>query len=463
MVISRTREEKFTYMTETPVNCLVCRMAVPTVMSMLVTSLYNVADTFFVSLLNNTSITGAIGVIFPVMTVIQALGFMLGQGSGNHVSRALGAKDYDMARKISATGFFNAIALGILLLVLGISSLRPLVMFLGATDTICRYAMQYGGIILAGAPWMMAAMVLNTQLRLQGSAQFSMIGLVSGAAINMVLDPILILGLKMGIVGAALATISSQFISFLILLWGIHRDGNVVPEIKSYSFEFDIHKKIVTCGFPALIRQSLAGVSMVCLNNAARSYGDAIIAAVSIVNRIMNFAYSVALGMGQSFQPVCGFNYSAKLYDRVLKAYFFTLKMIFATLLIASIIGFLFPMHIVNCFSNDTTVIQFGGRLLRMQCTVFYLQSFTVVSNMMMQNVGKILKATILSAARQGLFFIPAVFMLTYLLGKNGLLYVQTVSDISSFLIAFPLTIPVLKELKSKAGMSAFEKTESLY
>lgn len=450
MAISRTREEKFLYMTETPVNSLVRRMAVPTVMSMLVTSLYNMADTFFVSLLHNTSITGAIGVIFPVMTVIQAIGFMLGQGSGNHVSRALGAKDYDLAKKISATGFFTGIAVGILLLVLGISFLGPFVILLGATDTIYRYAMQYGGIILVGAPWMIGAMVLNNQLRLQGSAQFSMVGLVSGAVINMILDPILILSLKMGIVGAALATICSQFISFLILLWGIHRDGNVVPELKNYSFSFQIHKKIVTCGFPALVRQSLAGISTICLNNAARGYGDAIIAAVSIVSRIINFAYSAALGMGQSFQPVCGFNYSAKLYDRVLKAYFFTLKMIFVTLFTTSVIGFTFSAPIVSCFSSDPAVVEFGRKLLRMQCTVFYVQSFTVVSNMMMQNVGKILSATILSAARQGLFLIPAVFILTYLLGANGLLYVQMASDICSFLITFPLTIPILKELKCK-------------
>lgn len=308
------QQEKLTRMTTAPVRKLVCQMAVPTIISMLITNFYNMADTFFVGKLG-TSATGAVGVVFSLMAVIQTFGFFFGHGSGNYISRAMGSQEMDDAERMAATGFGSSFFIGCVLALMGLVFQKPLARLLGSTETILPYAQDYMSIILLGAPFMASSLTLNNQLRFQGSAMFAMVGITAGGILNIILDPILIFGFDMGIRGAALATLISQLVSFVILFAMTRRPGNIRIRLRLYSFRLSFWKEILRGGTPSLCRQGLASVATICLNLAAGPYGDAAIAAMSIVSRIMNFAGSALIGFGQGFQPVCGFNYGAGRYD----------------------------------------------------------------------------------------------------------------------------------------------------
>ena len=305
--------QKFHEMTEAPVGRLVCRLAAPCIISMLVTAFYNMADTFFVGMLKSPSATGAVGVVFSLMAIIQAVGFFFGHGSGNFISRELGKQHMEEAENMAATGFFSALAAGILICLLGQLFLTPLATLLGSTPTILPYSRAYLRIILFGAPWMTASLVLNNQLRFQGSAAYAMVGITSGAVLNIALDPIMIFWMDLGVAGAAWATIISQFISFCLLLAGCARGGNLRIRISKVQLKPAYYVMIVKGGLPSLGRQGLASVATICLNQAAGPYGDTAIAAMGIVQRITMFGGSAMIGFGQGFQPVCGFNYGAGL------------------------------------------------------------------------------------------------------------------------------------------------------
>lgn len=317
-----TAEEKYIRMTETPVPRLITTLAIPTIVSMLITSIYNMADTFFVSQIG-TSASGAVGISFSLMAIIQAIGFTLGQGSGNYISRLLGQKDTEYASKVAATGFFTALFIGSGLAAMGLLLLDPLVYALGATKTIAPYAKDYIRFILIGMPYMAASFVLNNILRFQGSAFYAMLGIGTGGIINIALDPLFIFGFKMGTGGAALATIISQFISFCILFHNSGVGGTIKIRFKDFTPKWVIYKEILRGGLPTFYRQCLGSISMICLNFSAGPYGDAAIAAMSIVTRVFQFAMSAMLGFGQGFQPVCGFNYGAKRFERVQEGFWF--------------------------------------------------------------------------------------------------------------------------------------------
>ncbi len=309
-----------------PVEGLVCKMAVPTIISMMVTAFYNLADTFFVGKLNSNSATGAVGVVFALMAIIQACGFFFGHGSGNYISRKIGGGAYQKAEKMASTGFFASIFVGAMLAALGLILQKPLARLLGATDTMMEDTLAYMRYILISTPYMMASLVLNNQLRLQGNSLFSMLGLVAGAVINIGLDPLLIFTFGMGVGGAALATIISQLISFVVLFIGCQKSSSISIRWKNFSLEKKYYVEIWKGGIPSLGRQGLASVATLLLNNFAGLYGDATIAAFSVVTRIMQIAFSAIVGFGQGFQPVCGFNYGAKRFDRVRKAVWFSVR-----------------------------------------------------------------------------------------------------------------------------------------
>ena len=446
---NKTSESKFTTMTQAPIRGLIVRMAIPTIISMLVTSLYNMADTFFVGQLNNTSATGAIGVVFPLMAILQGIGFTFGQGSGNSMSRSLGRQDRAAAERMSASGFFSAFLAGILLMASGLVFNSSLMRLLGATPTIMPYAVAYVWYILPGAPWLMASLVLNNQLRLQGSAYFAMVGIGLGALLNILLDPLFIFIFNMGVSGAALATSISQFVSFWVLLAGTRRGGNIVPKLRNFTFGLSQYAEILRGGMPSFWRQGLGSVASVMLNVAAGAYGDWAVAGMAIVTRIMMLAASAIIGFGQGFQPVCGFNFGAGLYARVRKGFFFTLQVMLAWMLLISIIGIALAPGIVALFSQDGEVVRFASSVLRFHCYVFPLMSLVFASNMMLQNIGNAFRASLLSMARQGIFFIPAILILPNLFGLVGLQTVQPVADICAFLLSIPLVKPVLQELKA--------------
>ncbi len=444
-------EQKVKYMTTAPIPHLVSQMAVPTIISMLVTSFYNMADTVFVGRINTQS-TAAVGVVFSVMALIQAVGFFFGHGSGNYISRQLGAGEFEDAKKMASTGFFSAFITGIFLGVLGLIFLRPLSLFLGSTPTILPYTMAYLRIILVGAPFMMSSLVLNNQLRFQGSASFAMVGITAGAILNIILDPVLIFGFHMGVAGAALATIISQIVSFLILLRECMRGGNFGISFKSFTPSRHYLYNIFRGGVPSLCRQGLGSVATICLNTAAGNYGgaaaDAAIAAMGIVSRITMFANSALIGFGQGFQPVCGTNYGAKRYDRVKEAFSFCVKVGFGVLIVISVIGFIFAPPLVHLFREDPDVIRIGGLALRLQLAVFPLNAWIVMSNMMLQTIGESLKASIQAAARQGIFFLPLIFLLPRMFGLPGVQMCQMVSDIFTMMLSVPLCLSVLKKMK---------------
>ena len=443
-------KDNYLYLTTTPVPRLIVSLAVPTIISMLVTSFYNMADTYFVGKINTQS-TAAVGIVFSVMSIIQAVGFFFGHGSGNYISRKLGAQETGNAEKMAATGFFWALFMGIFLAVVGLIFLTPLSLALGSTPTILPYTEKYLGIILLGAPFMTASLVLNNQIRFQGNAAYAMVGIVSGAVINVILDPILIFVFDMGISGAALATVISQICSFSLLLYMGRKGGNIRIRFKNFTPSLAFIKEIIGGGTPSLARQGLASVATILLNVAAGAYGDAAIAGMSIVTRIAMFINAFLIGFGQGFQPVCGFNYGAGLYARVRQGFWLCVKVGFIFLLVCALAGMGFAEEIVSLFrKGDPDVIAVGAAALRWQFITFPLGSWIVMSNMMLQTIRKPVKATIISSARQGLFFIPLIFILSHYLGLQGVEMCQAVADLLTFILAIPLTCSVLNEMKRK-------------
>ncbi len=451
-VTSMNPQEKVAYMQSEPIPRLVCQMAVPTIISMLVTSFYNMADTFFVGKIN-TQATAAVGVVFAVMALIQACGFFFGHGSGNYISRRLGAGDYDSANTMAANGFYSAFIVGVVIGALGLVFLEPLATVLGSTPTILPYTKAYLRIILLGAPFMMSSLVLNNQLRFQGSASFAMVGIVSGAVLNILLDPVLIFVCGMGIEGAALATTVSQVVSFVLLLLMSRRGGNICIHLKNFHLTGHYLAEIARGGLPSLFRQGLGSVAQICLNHSAGIYGgaysDAAIAGMSVVNRVTMFANSALIGFGQGFQPVCGMNYGGRKYGRVREAFFFCVKYAAVFLLAVSAAGFFCAEPVITLFrKDDPDVIRIGTLALRFQVLVFPLNAWIVMSNMLLQSIGKAGRASLVAAARQGLFFIPFILILPRFLGLLGVQMSQTCSDVCSFLLALPLTFSVLREMK---------------
>ncbi len=446
-----SQDEKYKMMTEDPIPGLIGRLAVPTIISMLITSFYNMADTFFVGRIG-TSATAAVGIVFPVMAIIQALGFFCGHGSGNSISRHLGSRDEQAAGELAATGFFLAFALGILLMVLGLAFLEPLSRLLGSTDTILPYTKDYLRYILLGAPYMTAQLVLNNQIRFQGNAFFSMVGITTGGVLNVILDPIFIFVFDLGISGAAIATILSQFISFCLLLAGVRISGCVPVRVRNVRFTAKRLREITGGGLPSLFRQGLGSVATTTLNIAANPYGDAAIAAMSVVSRIMMFANSALIGFGQGFQPVCGFNYGAGKNSRVKEAFWFCVKVSTVALLFASILCGILSGHLIGIFRDDPDVIRIGTAALRFQCVTFVLSGWIVMNNMMMQTMGKTLPATVLAASRQGLFFIPALLILPRFLGLLGIQCAQAVSDVLTCILTTIINRKVMSGMQDEEG-----------
>ena len=446
----KDRNEKFILMTTAKIEPLIIRMAIPTIISMLVTAFYNMADTYFVSKIKDVSATAAVGVVFSMMALIQSVGFFFGQGSGNYISRALGKQDTKEAEQMAATGFFYSFFIGIIITVLGLIFINPLALLLGSSQTILPYSTAYLKYILLGAPFIISSFVINNQLRFQGNAVYAMVGLVLGGILNIILDPLFIFTLDLGTAGAAIATVVSQIFSFILLLIGTTKGTNLRIRIGRFSFKPFYLKEITKCGLPSLCRQGIASVASIVLNNVAVDFGDFAVASISIVNRITMFANSAVIGFGQGFQPFCGFNYGAKLYGRVQKAFIFCIKVTTAFLLIVSVLGYIFAPQVISLFRKDPEVIDFATKVLRFQCLTFPFFGIIVMGNMIMQNLGMVLKATFLSTARQGLFFIPLVLILPHFFAETGLQTVQMVADSLTAICAVPLCISVVKYLKDK-------------
>lgn len=442
-------ENKFHQMTEQPVDKLIISLAIPTIFSMLITSFYNTADTYFVSKID-TSATAAVGVTFACMAIIQAMGFFYGHGSGNYVSRKLGAQQYDDANIMASTGFFLAFLTGIILALVAEVFLTEIVTVLGSTPTIVPYAEDYLRIILIGAPIMMSSLVMNNLLRFQGSAAYGMVGIVSGGLLNVFLDPLFIFVFNMGIAGAAYATVLSQFISLLILLFMSTKGGNILVSWHKFKPSIFLFKEIFAGGSPSLIRQGFGSISTIILNVAAGAYGDAAIAGMSIVTRLIFLAGSAMIGFGQGFQPVCGFNYGAKLYKRVREGYVFSLKVTTLFSLCVVCFGHYFAQGIISLFRDDPEVIRIGVWALHYQLLFFPLSGLVVLTNMTLQTTRHTAGAVLVAASRQGLFLVPALLILPRFFGMAGVIWSQPFSDLLSAVISLYFIRIFFKELKQK-------------
>ena len=469
-------ESKFLRMTTEPVETLILKLAIPTMISMLVTAFYNLADTFFIRQLNSDSMVAAIGVVMPLMNMIQAIGFYHGHGSGNYISRAFGRQDLKDAEKMAATGFFCAVSFGLLLAALGLCFCRGLAGLLGAkTEETMVNTIRYMRYILLAAPIMMGSIVMNNQLRFQGNALFSMIGLTSGAVLNLLLDPILIFragdpiglagfharfGAGMGVSGAALATAISQCVSFTVLAIGLQRSDNVKIRLKNFCPTAYYLKGIMQGGLPSLARQGIASISSASLNHSiglfvtGAAMVDAAQAAMTGVNRIMMVLASLLIGFGQGFQPVCGFNYGAKKYDRVRQAFWFCVRLAALVLVGLSALGFVFAKPITNLVTGASPeASQIAVFAFRAQLVTLPLSAWIVLCNMMLQNIGATAKATMLAISRQGLAFIPMVFLLPLGMKAVGLSSIlgielaQPFADLISALIAIPIGAGELKKM----------------
>ena len=445
--------EKFKYttqydkMTKQPVGSLVITLGIPTTISMLVTNIYNMVDTMFVGKLG-TSASGAVGIVFGFMSILQAFGFLFGQGAGSIISRRLGNKDEDSASVVASTAFFSSMFMGLLIGILGTVFNTKMVYLLGSTDTILPYAKTYSLFIMAAAPFMTSTFTMNNILRFEGKASLSMVGLMTGAILNMVGDPILMFGLDMGIAGAGLSTAISQFVSFCVLL-SMFLSGKTQSKlsVRKITREFNVLFDIVATGFPSLVRQGLQAVSTMILNQQARIYGDAAVAAMSIVSRISFFIFAVGLGIGQGFQPVCGFNYGARKFSRVKEAFSFTLVAGEVLLGMFAVAGLLFSNQAIAVFRDDAEVIAFGTPALRYQCMALFLNPLIVLSNMTLQSTGQRAWATFLSMMRSGLYLIPMIYILTYTMGARGIQLAQPVSDVLSFATALPVIVNFIRKL----------------
>ena len=445
----RQRPDRHTYLTQTPIPRLIWSLAVPTIISMLVTGIYNSADTYFVGRIS-TQATAAVGLVFSVMAIIQALGFFCGHGSGNSLSRMLGAGRTRDANEMAATGFALALLLGVIVALVGNLFAGPIADFLGATDSARADTVAYMRIILLGAPFMMGQFVINNQLRFQGSAMYAMVGLMVGAVMNIGLDPLLMFTFGLGVRGAAIATVMGQLSSFLALLIGSRRGENIRLDLRNVRLTGKNLLEITNGGMPSLARQGLAAVSTLLLNRFARLYGgDAAIAGMSIVTRILMLNVSVLIGFGQGYQPVCSFNYGAGRCRRVREGYFYCLKIGTLMMTIAGALCVLFAPTVVGFFRDDPAVIPIGARALRWQASVLPLLTTSILTNMMLQSMGKGIKASICSSARNGIFFIPLILTLPHFFGLAGVEMTQAWADVLAFLLAVPMAWSELRFMKT--------------
>lgn len=435
-------------MTETPVPKLVMKLAVPTTISMLITSIYNTADTYFVSRIS-VSASGATGIVCSLMVLLQAFGFMFGHGAGSNISRLLGAKDNEKAGVFASTSFFSALIFGLVIALVGNAFNEQAMYLFGSTDTILADAKAYAQYIFIGAPALIASCVLNNILRYEGRANFAMIGLATGGILNMFLDPVFIFGLKMGTGGAGLATAISQYVSLIILLVPFLR-GRTSSKIspKLITRKASDFGNIVVSGMPNLLRQGLNSVSMTLLNTFAAPYGDAAIAAFSIVTRVSNMVFSLAIGLAQGFQPVSAFNYGARKYGRVRQAVLFTLTGAVAIVTVLGGVCSLYAEKIISLFRDEQQILDIGSKTLRFACAGIVTLPFTACGSMVFQSTGQKGRAILIAAMQSGLIYIPMLLILPRLLGLTGLELAQPVSYAIGAVIAFPMIASFLKNLK---------------
>ncbi len=441
-------DERYIRLTKAPLMPLLIKMAIPTMIGMMVNAIYNMTDTYFIGKLNRADWTAAIGVVFSYLSIIQAIGFWFGYGSGNYIARQLGKKERGEAERMAVTGFVISLAAGMILMIISLFFIKPLALLLGAgaTDEMLTASISYLKIIIFSVPFMLGANVLYNQLRLQGNARDGMIGLLAGMILNMILDPIFILAMHQNVAGAALATCIGQITGFLILLCLVGKHGNVPVNFRcicicrTYLFE------IIAGGAPNFCRQGISSLAAILLNQAAGLYGSAVVAAIAISSRILTMGYALVIGFGQGFQPVCAINYGAKNYERIKKAFLYECIVATVFLTITSIVMYLYAQPIIGLFTEDKQIMEISNRILQAQCLVWPFMGVYILIGMLLQNIGRFLDATLVTIGESGIFFIPAILILPELWGFDGIVWAKPAAGIGALLFSVLLGIKAWKK-----------------
>lgn len=446
----QTPEEKRREMLERPVQPLILSLAAPSIFANIVTTLYNLADTFFVGQMGITSASAAVGVAFVTSTVIQSVAFYFAQGTGIHMSRCLGAGKTEEAAVYVNTGIAATVTIGALIAIVGHLFLDQLCYVGGATPTILPYARTYISIILFGAPFIASGFLMNMQLRFQGESFYSMLCMVAGAVLNTILTPLFIFPLGLGIAGSALATVVSEAVSFVLLLIEMSRAGITPLGLRYVRIpNATMLKTINNGGVPSFARQVMLGVATSLLNNAAAPFGDAAIAGIAVVQRITSVGNFFQIGIGQGFQPITGYNLGAKRYDRIREAYFTAVRLAFVSVAAIGVITFIWAPQLISIFRDDPEVVAFGVVTLRLQSITMPFTGVAMVTNFLLQTSGKMWRATFLGACRLGLVLGPVVLVLPPLLGQLGVQIAQPTTDIITTLIAWPMAFFMLREMRA--------------
>lgn len=425
---------------------LLVKTSIPTIIGILVMVIYNLTDTFFVGILNNKSMTAAIGIVFSFMSFIQAIGFWFGYGSGNIMSKKIGENEEKEAEIISSIGILFAIVIGILIAILSCFFVLPLSKFIGgsASENLLNFTVEYLKVIIISIPFGLYSITLYNQLRLCGNVKDGMLGLLIGMAVNIVLDPVLMFVFKFGFIGAGYATLIGQITGCIVLTNLSGKNGNIAVNLKKVRINKDRVYHILAGGMPNFSRQSITSIALILLNVVAAKYGDGVIAALTISSRIAALAYMIMIGWGQGFQPICAMNYGAKQYDRVKKAFKFAVVGGTLFLIMAAILLYVFSELLIKTMSNDNEVILVGSEILRMQCITLPLLGYFAISSMLMQNIGQYFGASIISISRQGIFYIPLLYILSNIFGKFGIYLLQPVADV----LSFGLAVIVVRKIK---------------
>ncbi len=440
---SETADAYYKKMTETPVSRLIVTLGIPTTVSMLISGIYNLADTYFVGTLGESP-QAATGILFTLQSIIQAIAFMLGHGSGSFVSAALAEKDIKRASKYVSTAFFTGAVIGTLLSVFGIMFLSPFMRLLGSTETILPYARDYGLCVLVSCPFMICSLILNNNLRYEGKAFYAMIGLTAGGVLNIFGDFFLIRVFPLGVLGAGISTAVSQFVSFIILLFWYSRMAQGTISLRYISRNVKTYLSIIKVGFPSFIRQGLSSVSNGILNNLAKPFGDAAIAALSVVGKYSSFIMCVGLGIGQGFQPVSSFNYQAGKYKRVKRGLVFTTFFAFAAVGILALLGIVFSGQIVRIFQKSPDVVSIGTEAIKYSSAGLIFFPLSVPVNMLYQSIRRPGVSSVLSLMRSGLIFIPLIFIMSHFFLLRGILLSQPLADAATGLISIPFILKFL-------------------
>ena len=447
---SSSQEARRQMLLNEPISKVIPKMAVPTIVAFLITSIYSLADTYFVSSLG-TNATAAVSVNASLDQMIMMCGSMLAMGANSYIARLLGEGDEKKASQVLSTSFFAAFAVGTILLIFGSIFMVPMVRLLGATPTCEQYSIDYATYILLAAPFMASNFVMNQCLRSEGSATLSMVGMGFGGILNIILDPIFIFGLEMGVAGASLATAISKFVSFVILVFPyVTRRSLLHLSIRNFKPTKDIVTKVISVGSSSMFRNGLNVVSAIMLNNIAGGISDSVLAAVGVSNKIMMFPFCIILGFGNGFQPVAGFNWGAKRYDRVSESYRFSSLVALVGSLIMAVALAIFADPIIVLFAGtDPEMREIGRICIYLQCLALPVHAWVAVVNMLCVGLGNTRGAFLLATARQGSCFIPILYPLAWLFAGYGLASVQAAADILTLVLAIPIAISMTKKIKA--------------